>query len=111
MDQYQKFYKSVAWQQKRDEILRRDCYQCQMCVARLAEAVRTGMRLAPRERHIRRAVCVHHIKELKECWEKRLDDNNLTSLCADCHNLVHGRTGADKLNFRKKVERLTEEKW
>ena len=87
MDQYQKFYQSAAWQTKREQILQRDCYQCQMCVARLKEAAETGTKLAPRDRHIR------------------------TSLCADCHNLVHGRTGADKLNFNKKVERLTEEKW
>lgn len=111
MAEYQKFYKSTEWQTKREQILQRDCYQCQMCVARLEEAVRTGMQLRPRDRHIRRAVCVHHVKELKECWDKRLDDNNLTSLCADCHNLIHGRTGADKLRFAKKSEKLTEEKW
>ena len=63
MDQYQKFYKSVAWQLKREQILQRDCHQCQMCVARLEEAVRTGVQLRPRDRHIRRAVCVHHIKK------------------------------------------------
>lgn len=111
MDEYKRFYDSAAWQIKREQILSRDCHQCQMCVARLEEAVRTGMQLRPRDRHIRRAVCVHHIKELKECWDKRLDDNNLTSLCAECHNLIHGRTGADKLRFAKKSEKLTEEKW
>ena len=111
MDQYQKFYKSAAWQLKREQILQRDCHQCQMCVARLEEAARSGVELKPRDRHIRRAVCVHHIKELKDCWDQRLEDSNLTSLCADCHNLVHGRTGADKLNFQKKSERLNEEKW
>lgn len=34
---------------------------------------------------------VHHIQELKEHPELGLDDDNLVSLCTQCHNLRHGR--------------------
>lgn len=111
MDEYQKFYKSAAWKRKREQILIRDNYQCQMCVKRLEDAVKSGVYLKPHERHIRRAVNVHHICELKDCWEKRLVDDNLTSLCVECHGIVHGRIGNNTQFQKSNRERLTEEKW
>ncbi|MFR4484057.1 HNH endonuclease [Sellimonas intestinalis] len=57
---------------------------------------------------IRRATQVHHIKELKENPELAFDEENLISLCTQCHNIRHGR---QPKRFVKKKEPVTEEKW
>lgn len=49
----------------------RDRYQCVMCRAR-------GV--------VTRATMVHHIVPVKKDWDKRLDLDNLMSLCESCHN-------------------------
>ena len=103
-----KFYDSGAWQEKRIRILIRDHYECQDCRERLRAAVESGTQLNFKERIIRRATEVHHIKELKEHPELALDDDNLISLCYLCHNKRHGRYQGGRT---KKKEPLTEEKW
>lgn len=35
---------------------------------------------------VRKADVVDHIVEVKDCWDKRLDETNLQSLCHTCHN-------------------------
>lgn len=76
-----KFYKSKKWKHKREIILRRDCYQCQDCK-------RYGRK--------RQAITVHHIKHLDEFPELALNNNNLISLCADCHNKRHPEKGGGR---------------
>ena len=102
------FYNSGAWKRKRMEILERDHYECQDCRKRLEIAAKEGKTLAGWERKIWSAESVHHLKELKEHPELGLDDDNLVSLCARCHNLRHGR---NPNKFIKRKKRLTEEKW
>lgn len=68
------FYTSKAWQRKRAHILRRDNYLC-------AECKRYGK--------FRAAVTVHHVKHFDEHPELALEDSNLISLCAGCHNKAH----------------------
>lgn len=68
------FYKSKAWERKRAAILRRDGYMCQRCK-------RYGRQ--------REAQTVHHIKHYDEYPELALDNNNLISLCNECHNAEH----------------------
>ena len=70
----EKFYKSSLWEHKRERILRRDDYRCQRCK-------RYGRQ--------REATTVHHIKHLDEYPELALENSNLISLCADCHNFFH----------------------
>ena len=67
------FRNSKQWRAKRVYILARDGYQCQEC-----------------KRHGRITVAseVHHIKPLWQAWDKRLDDDNLISLCHRCHGLI-----------------------
>lgn len=98
------FYNSKAWKQKRIEILKRDHFECQDCIkrARSCEEIK-GVAL-----HIRRATEVHHIMEYKEKPDLGLDDNNLISLCTQCHNLRHGRGPRE---FQPMKKRATEEKW
>lgn len=72
------FYKSRAWQRKREAILRRDKYICQNCK-------RYGRNTE--------ATTVHHIKHLEDAPELALANDNLVSLCAACHNKLHPEKG------------------
>lgn len=71
------FYHSIAWNHARKQVLLRDNYLCQEC---LKKGVINDQNLI-----------VHHIVELKQDWSKRLDMQNLTTLCYSCHNKIHGR--------------------
>lgn len=102
------FYNSSAWKHKRMEILERDHYECQDCRQRLRNAAKEGRLLSGRDRKIWPAEEVHHIQELKEYPELALNNDNLTSLCTQCHNLRHGR---NPYKFVRRKKRLTEEKW
>lgn len=102
------FLNSKKWKTKRLDILKRDHYECQDCIARLKDAAVKGIQLRGEDRKIRRAEQVHHIKELKEYPELALDDDNLISLCVQCHNIRHDR---HPMRFVKRKKRLTEEKW
>ncbi len=102
------FYNGKKWKLKREDILKRDHYECQDCVARLRNAAVNEEQLHGDDRKIRRATEVHHIKELREHPELSLDDDNLISLCTQCHNIRHGRYVK---RFVKKKKRLTEEMW
>lgn len=102
------FYNSRRWKQKRIDILKRDRWECQDCIERLRDAVNKGILLHGSENKIRRAVEVHHIKELKEHKELGLEEENLISLCTQCHNIRHGR---NPKRFVKKKKRINDEKW
>lgn len=67
------FYHSKEWQRVRQAALMRDNYLCQHCL---------------RNNRITPANIVHHIVEVKKDWSKRLDLNNLVSLCNSCHNKI-----------------------
>ncbi len=75
-DKHRKFYKSQQWKIVRDYILRRDNYLCQNCL---------------KEDRVTTATTVHHIVEIKRDYTKALDENNLITLCHDCHNKTHNR--------------------
>lgn len=68
---YTDFYKTTEWKIARDIALARDNYQCVLCK-------RKGIK--------KKADMVHHIIPVKKDWSKRLDINNLMSLCDGCHN-------------------------
>lgn len=103
-----RFYNSKEWKKKRLDQLEKDHYECKDCIKRLKEAKAKGIQLYGEDREIRRATQVHHEKELKEYPELGLDDDNLTSLCTQCHNIRHGR---NPKRFVKRKKRLTEERW
>lgn len=67
---FNKFYWSKKWKDKRNYILFRDNYLCQDCL---------------KNNKITEATDVHHIIKLRLAWDKRYDDDNLISLCNDCH--------------------------
>lgn len=65
------FRNTAAWQRKRDVIRARDLNTCRYHL------------------HQGRVVCeglsVHHIEPLADAYAKRLDDDNLITLCDVCH--------------------------
>lgn len=109
-----RFYWSAAWKAKREEILRRDHYECQACRQRIKAAAKEGKTLRGYDARIHRAVCVHHIKELKDHPELALDDDNFVSLCHKDHDRIHGRDGENLSQYRytkKFSDEKFSEKW
>ena len=72
------FYNSRTWRKKRKQILERDNRECQMC---------------KKEGKVSKADTVHHIKKLKDYPELGMTDENLISVCFNCHNILHERFG------------------
>lgn len=70
------FYKNPKWIRKRKIILRRDKYTCKECS-------RYG-KTTP-------AITVHHIYPLENYPELALVNENLVSLCNECHGQMHNR--------------------
>ena len=70
------FYDTKQWEQKRESILRRDQYMCQI-------SKRYGL--------FRQAEVVHHIFPLNEYPEYALCDWNLISITRKKHNELHDR--------------------
>lgn len=70
---YVKFYNSIEWRTLSARRLMDDGYRCAWCKKIATE--------------------VDHIKEIKtpEGWSKRLDYDNLRSLCHSCHDKRHNR--------------------
>ncbi len=75
------FYESPRWKHKRQQILKRDGYMCQIC---------------KRYGRIREAAEVHHIQHLEDRPDLALDNDNLISLCRTCHNRQHPEKGRDR---------------
>lgn len=88
---YRLFYSSKAWRDKRKEILERDNHACAIC----SELYRITM-----------AQDVHHILNLRENYDLRLDNDNLISLCSDHHKMVHSFGADNKEKLLKLVEHL-----
>ena len=64
------FRNTKDWRRKAKEIKQRDVYLCALCAAK--------GRITPGEE-------VHHIEPLEECYDRRLDNTNLITLCRKCH--------------------------
>ena len=90
-----KFRKSKAWTNKSIEIRQRDRYLCRVCEADLYNTV-TRLNFDKLE--------VHHITPLHEDYNKRLDNDNLITLC----NYHHKMAEAGKIP-REELEELIKE--
>ena len=89
----QKFYQSREWKSKRQEVLKRDNFECQMC----KEEGRVGVE----------DLAVHHVKHLKDRIELGLNIKNLKTLCYIHHNMVH----PEKLHKETSNKFINEERW
>ena len=78
------FYRTYQWKKKRLHILARDKGACQEC--------------RKRGRYTK-AVLVHHIKHLQDAPGLALTDDNLESVCKDCHEKLHPERNRDKHSF------------
>lgn len=92
------FYNSMEWREKRQEIINRDNHECQWCKEDGKVTTICDSNLE-----------VDHIKELEYYPELALDNDNLRTLCKDCHNKRHNR-----MNYRRgnpKVYKWQDERW
>lgn len=97
------FYCSAAWHRKREEILRRDRHECQICKSR---------------GRYTRAEIVHHVLHLKDRPDLALSDTyrdgdgverrQLISVCRDCHETV---CHPERMRKERKKKFVTEERW
>ncbi|MGG3623853.1 HNH endonuclease [Bacillus gobiensis] len=75
-----KFRWSTQWQKKRKQIREdRDRHMCQVCIRELHNT---------EKKYNFNNIQVHHVYSVSEAWDKRLDDNNLISLCSYHHGLA-----------------------
>ena len=88
-DKYDKFYRSKEWLNKRRYIIERDMGLCIDCLISKEEPVDEKI--------------VHHIEPVKDNWNRRLENNNLISVCDSCHKKIEGRYSTG--NFEKEHEK------
>lgn len=97
------FYCSAAWHRKRDAVLKRDRYECQICKSR---------------GKYKRAELAHHVQHLKDRPDLALADTypgedgqerrQLISVCKDCHETV---CHPERMRKNTKEKFQTEERW
>lgn len=95
------FYASAEWRRLREEVMRRDRYECVWC-AREGK-VSTNQVLE-----------IDHIHELEYYPSEALDIDNLRTLCKDCHNKRHNRfnyKSKDKNKKCKKYSTVNYDEW
>ena len=74
-----KFRKTKRWTNKSIEIRQRDRYLCRVCEADLYNTI---------QRFTYNELDVHHIVPINEDYNKRLDNDNLISLCRYHHKMA-----------------------
>lgn len=89
----QKFYKSKEWIRERDKAKERDIGLCQICL---------------HNKRFTKSDVVHHIVEITEDEDGRLEQYNLISLCNSCHKLVHGSYKRGKVTKKETQNKLKE---
>ncbi len=75
----EQFRSSGEWQRKAEEIKQRDKYLCQLCLRNFKG---TRQQLNSRE------LSVHHIEPLEEAFEKRVEEDNLLTVCGIHHEMA-----------------------
>ena len=73
------FRSTAAWQRKAIEIKERDHYICQLCIRNIA---------GTKARINTNCLSVHHNIPLQEDFEKRLDNDNLITVCDTHHEMA-----------------------
>lgn len=74
-----KFRSCKKWKKKREQIRRRDLQLCQVCIRNLYNTV---------QQYNYTNLSVHHAESLERAWNKRLDDDNLLTVCDYHHELA-----------------------
>jgi 5-methylcytosine-specific restriction endonuclease McrA len=101
--QKKKFYRSSNWETIRQQALKRDNYECQLCKAEGKVHI-DSIKVEGERKAIK--LNVHHIKEIETHPELSLDIDNLQTICLYHHNVAHGR------GFKRKINKWAEdEQW
>ncbi len=79
----QRLYKTREWKDLVKAVYERDGYRCVRC--------------GHHQDHGDHALHAHHIAPWSVAPERRMDMDNLTTLCRKCHSWVHSRQNADSL--------------
>jgi 5-methylcytosine-specific restriction enzyme A len=74
-----KFRNTNAWKKKREAIRKRDLNLCMACFHLLPCTIK---------QYTFDSLEVHHITSLSKAYDKRLDDNNLITLCTMHHHMA-----------------------
>lgn len=73
-----KFRWTRLWQKKREEIKKRDLYLCQICIRELYNTV---------TKYNMNELSVHHNIPINEDYNRRLDNDNLITVCSYHHEM------------------------
>lgn len=73
-----KFRWTSLWQKKREEIKQRDLYLCQICIRELYNTI---------NKYNTEELEVHHNIPINENYDKRLDNDNLLTVCHLHHEM------------------------
>lgn len=84
-----KFRWTIKWQKKREEIKQRDLYLCQICIRELYNT---------KIKYNTECLEVHHNIPINEDYDKRLDNDNLLTVCHYHHELCeNGEISRDEV--------------
>lgn len=73
-----RFRRTNRWQKKREEIKKRDLNLCQICIRELYNT---------RNKYNTKDLSVHHNVPINENYDKRLDNDNLLTVCEYHHKM------------------------
>ena len=73
-----RFRRTNRWQKKREEIKKRDLNLCQICIRELYNT---------RNKYNTKDLSVHHNVPINENYDKRLDNDNLLTVCDYHHKM------------------------
>ena len=94
-----RFRSSAAWQRKREQVKQRDKYLCRLCLDE-GESLNGNS-------YNYTSLSVHHIEPLCEDWERRLEEDNLITLCPWHHELAEsGKVSRERLHILAQSEPL-----
>ena len=96
-NEHRKFYMRAKWRKTREQVLRRDHYECLQCKAEGKLTINQQQSLE-----------VDHILELYTYPELAYDMDNLQTLCKYHHNKKHGRFEHNPNNKKNKYD---DEQW
>jgi 5-methylcytosine-specific restriction enzyme A len=102
--QKRNFYDSIEWKKVRIKIKMRDNFECQECM-RQGRVTIDKNEFSENAKRKKIQLVVHHIKELEYHPDLALEEENLETICVDCHNKEHGRS------FKHKVPKWNDERW
>ena len=94
---YSKFYDSIHWKRMSTYIRCKYNGLCLVCYIKY--------------KVLKIADVVHHIVELKEDYSKRLDEENLVTLCHSCHNILHSNYAEKEKQELNNIKKIYEEEF